>query len=87
MSEDTSGEIVEAEIVPDIAEPEILHKGKYTLYKKPDGGLHLAYQREDSENTDHIELPAAMIRLFDRAQNEQMNPLQLAREFMRMGRG
>lgn len=87
MSADNEGEIVEAEIVPDIVEPEILHKGRYTLYKKPDGGLHLAYRREGAEADDHIELPAAMIRLFDRAQSENMNPLQLAREFMRMGRG
>jgi hypothetical protein len=50
------------EIVPN-GVPVILHEGKYRLYQKPDGGLHLVYLPDGVEIEQHMEIPGGMLRL------------------------
>lgn len=65
-------------------EPVILHEGRYRLYQKSDGGLRLQYHRSDKENEDFLELPGMMVRLLNRAQEGNMNPMEFMREAMKM---
>lgn len=65
-------------------EPTVLHQGRYRLYEKPDGGLHIVYQRDDKDTPDHMDLPGAMIRLAQAAGEGKMNPMQLIAELTKM---
>lgn len=65
-------------------EPRILHQGRYRLYQKPDGGIHLVYQREDKEEPDHFELPGAMRVLLDSAAQGNLSPMDMMRELMKL---
>lgn len=43
--------------------PELLSKGQYSLYKSPDGGMHLAYRAEGMTEDGHLVAPPAMVRM------------------------
>ena len=64
--------------------PRIVHQGRYRLYEKPDGGFHIVYQRDDTEEPDHFELPGPMVRLAKAAGEGNMNPAELLREMMKL---
>ena len=64
--------------------PVILHEGRYRLYQKPDGGLHLAYKRDDMDDLQHMEIPGALFNLARMAGEGQLTPAQMLREMMKM---
>lgn len=64
--------------------PRVVHKGRYTLYETPTGGLHLVYQRDDKDTPDRFELPAAMVTLFNSAVSGNLSPTDMFRELMKM---
>lgn len=64
--------------------PVILHQGRYRLWQKPDGGLHLVYQRDDKDEPDHMELPGMMVDLFNKGMSGQLSPMALLTELMKM---
>lgn len=64
--------------------PTILHQGRYRLYQKPDGGLHLVYQRDDSDEPQHMEIPGAMMRLAKAAGEGNLSPGEMLREMMKL---
>jgi hypothetical protein len=72
---------------PIIATPKVIHEGKYRLFEKPDGGLHLVYKRIDKEEEDHLEIPGMMVRLLSRAQEGNMSPMEFMREAMKLRKG
>lgn len=43
--------------------PVAFMKGKFAIYETPEGGLHIAYLVEGTEETRHIALPAAAIKM------------------------
>lgn len=65
-------------------EPVIVHQGRYRLYQKPDGGLHLVYQRDDKDEPDRMELPAAFLRLAQMAGEGKLSLPQLMAEVMKL---
>lgn len=65
-------------------EPVIVHQGRYRLWKKPDGGMHLVYQRDDSPTADHMELPVQFLRVAQMAGEGKLNPMQLIAEVMKL---
>lgn len=65
-------------------EPIIVHQGRYRLWRKPDGGLHLVYQRDDADEPDHLELPGQMVQVFDAAASGKMSPVELVKVVMTM---
>lgn len=68
----------------EVTEPVIVHQGRYRLWKKPDGGLHLVYQRDDKDTPDHMEIPGAFLRLAEAAGEGKLSPTQLLGELMKM---
>lgn len=80
------GEIVPEEIVPLEAIPVVLHQGKYRLYQKPDGGLRLQYKRDDKSEDDFIELPGVLVKLLNKAQEDDMSPMDFMRAMMSLKR-
>lgn len=67
-----------------IAEPKIVHQGRYRLWEKPDGGLHLVYQRDDSDTPDHMDLPGALLSLAKAAGEGKLSLGEMMREVMKM---
>lgn len=65
-------------------EPIIVHQGRYRLYRKPDGGLHLVYQRDDSDTPDHMELPGQLLKLAQLAGEGKLSLPQLLQEVMKL---
>jgi hypothetical protein len=65
-------------------QPAIVHQGRYRLYEKPDGGLHIVYQRDDKDEPDHLELPGAMVNLARMAGEGKMSPGEMLREAMKL---
>jgi hypothetical protein len=51
-------------------------KGRFNLYDTPDGGLHISYQEDDSEEIKHIDVPAQIMTMAKMLENGSMNPLQ-----------
>jgi hypothetical protein len=41
--------------------PEPVMKGRFNLYETPDGGYHIAYQKDGEENIEHIDVPGFVI--------------------------
>jgi hypothetical protein len=67
-----------------IAEPVIVHEGRYRLYKKPDGGIHIVYQRTDKDEPDHMELPGQLLRLAEMAGECKLSLPDMMREVMKL---
>lgn len=68
------------------AGPELLSRGRYSLYKAPDGGMHLAYRPEDAGEDLHLVVPAAMVRMAEAAAAGQ-GPMGRMRALMGFGGG
>jgi hypothetical protein len=83
----SSGNEGQASNVTEVTVPVMLHKGRYTLYQKPDGGIHLVYQRDDKDTPDHFELPGAMLRLARMASEGKLSPGDMLKEVMKMRNG
>lgn len=67
--------------------PKILHQGHYRLYEKPDGTLRIQYRRDDKDEDDFMELPAAMVNLAKAAAEGKMSPVLMMREIMKIATG
>ena len=37
--------------------------GRYTLYETPDGGYHIAYNRDGDDEIHHIDIPPALVKM------------------------
>jgi hypothetical protein len=60
-----------------IVYPRVMHEGKYRLYEKSDGTLHLVYKPNGAENEEHMEIPGALIALAKQAENGSMSPIDM----------
>ncbi len=72
-----------SELVPLIV-PTVVHKGAYTLWKKPDGTLRIQYHRDDKEDEDFFELPGMVVAMTERFAKGDMNPAEMFKEVMKM---
>lgn len=68
----------------DIVVPSIVHKGKYTLWEKPDGTLRIQYRRDDQDEDSFMEFPGPIVKLAKSASEGKMNPMEMVREMMKM---
>ena len=67
-----------------VSGPKVLHEGRYRLYEKPDGNLHLVYKRDDQETEQHLEIPGKLLGLAQRAAQGQLSPMDVIKEMMAM---
>lgn len=65
--------------------PEPRIKGRFNLYDTPDGGLHIAYQQDGSEETEHLELPGKLLKLAEMMGKGKLNPVEMFKAFSAMG--
>lgn len=61
--------------------PVLLFNCKASVYETPDGGYHISYVREDSEETKHVEIPGTLVRMAKMAKNGG-NPLKMMSAMM-----
>jgi hypothetical protein len=66
--------------------PHVVHKGVYTLWEKPDGTLRIQYRREGNETDDFVELPGVMVKMAKAASEGKMNPMDMMKAVMSMGK-
>lgn len=76
--------------IPDFTEP--IGKGRYNLYKTPDGGFHVAYQKDATEEepepeVQHVNIPGAIIRASELLANGDMTPVKAMSIFMNLTKG
>lgn len=66
--------------------PRVVHQGVYRLYENPDGGLRVQYKRDDREEEDFFEIPAAFQRLAKLGQEGKLSAGQMMREVITLMR-
>lgn len=44
--------------------PAPVMRGDYSIYETPGGGYHLAYTTDDSQETQHFDVPGQYIKMF-----------------------
>jgi hypothetical protein len=66
--------------------PIVVHKGVYTLWEKPDGTLRIQYRREGNDEDDFVELPGVMVKMAKAASEGKMNPMDMMKAVMQMGK-
>lgn len=66
--------------------PEPRMKGRFNLYDTPEGGIHISYLVDDTEETQHIDIPAQAVQLSKmiEANGGSMNPKTLMKMFTGM---
>jgi hypothetical protein len=70
-------EIVEA------SGPELMSEGSYAIYRTPSGGWHVAYLPTDTEKTQHFEIPAIAVQLFQQMQAGNMpSPVEMLKKMV-----
>jgi hypothetical protein len=65
-----------------LAEPRILHEGRYRLYENPDGGLRIQYRRDDKDEDDFVQMPGPIVALGKAAAEGNLSPVELMRKMM-----
>ena len=68
------------EILTEETVPTVVHKGVYTLWRKPDGTLRIQYHRDDKEDEDFFEMPGAMVAMAEKLAKGEMNPMDMIKE-------
>jgi hypothetical protein len=63
--------------------PRILHEGRYRLYENPDGGIHVAYKPDNTEQVQHFEVPGFMLKMAQAASEGKLSPMDMVKEMMR----
>lgn len=58
-----------AEVANVEALPVPIMKGKFAIFETPDGGLHIAYRLDETDEDRHVALPAAMVKMANMAAN------------------
>lgn len=62
--------------------PEAKLTGRFAIYDTPDGGFHIAYIPDGSKDTQHLEIPAMLVRMGRLAAEGKLNPMQALKGLM-----
>lgn len=75
---------VKAVIVAGDETPKCLSQGTYAIYQTPEGGWHIAYLPSDTPDTQHFEIPAMAVQLFQAMQRGEMpSPISMMKKMMK----
>jgi hypothetical protein len=64
------------------ATPDARMTGKFSLYDTADGGIHIAYLPDGTEETQHMVIPGKAIQLARMMESGKLNPASLMRAMM-----
>lgn len=83
-------EIPPTKTIEDYTTPTMM--GRFNLFNTPDGGFHVAYQEDPTEEnpepeTQHIDIPGAIVRASKMLSEGKMTPMKAMDMFMSLGRG
>jgi hypothetical protein len=53
--------------------PEAIGHGKFSVYQENDGSYHIAYRFDGDDETRHATIPAALVRIAEKASGGQVN--------------
>jgi hypothetical protein len=62
--------------------PEPLMNGRFTLYATPNGGYHIAWRPDGTDETQHIEVPQFIANMAKNAAEGKLNPATMLKEMM-----
>ena len=62
--------------------PEPILMGRFNLFNTPDGGYHIAYIPDGSDETQHLEIPAMVVKMARLSAEGKLNPVKALREMM-----
>lgn len=67
-------------------------KGRFNLFKTPDGGFHVAYVKDPTEDepepeTQHIDIPGSIVRASQMLADGKMTPGKAMNIFMSLTKG
>lgn len=58
--------------------PKPFMTGTYALFRTEDGGVHVSYSTADSDETNHVQIPAMIFNMaMKMANGENFNPMSL----------
>lgn len=61
-------------------------KGRFNVYETPDGGFHIAYQKDGQEEIEHINLPGPLIRAAQMMSDGKLSPIAAMKMITGMGK-
>jgi hypothetical protein len=72
--------------------PEPKMVGRFNLYDTPDGGFHVSYQEDPTEENatpevQHIDIPGAIVRASKMLGEGNMSPMKAMNVFMNLAKG
>jgi hypothetical protein len=65
--------------------PEPTIKGRFNLWDTPEGGFHIAYIADGTDETRHLEIPGMVVRVARMAAEGKLSPAKAMREMMSNG--
>ena len=63
--------------------PQLLVSGTFALYQDPDGGVHLSYRPDGTQEDQHLNAPPALLRMMQ-GLGEGAGPLAAFRGMLRI---
>ena len=73
----------DGEVIPVTPEPRM--KGRFNLFDTPDGGLHISYLIDGTEEIQHINIPGQVLSMAKMLESGKMSPKHLMGFFKNMG--
>lgn len=73
-------------MTPEIQQPEPIMTGRFNLFETQGGGFHIAYLPDgENQETQHIDIPAAIINAAKMAAQGKLNPFKMMRGMLGNG--
>ena len=62
--------------------PEPMLKGRFNMWETPEGGFHIAYIADGTDETRHLDIPGMVVRMSRLAAEGKLNPAKALKEIM-----
>jgi len=62
--------------------PDPLINGRFSLYETPEGGYHIAWTADGDTTTNHLEVPAFLVRMAKAGAEGKLNPVTALKQMM-----
>lgn len=76
-------ELEQSAVAAVLPTPVPMLRGTFALYDLPDGGRLIAYRVDGEEESQHIPIPAVLMRMWEaQARGEKITPMQMMKAVM-----